>query len=255
MQITTENLVSAVQGVITNYCASFGSDKIPSTTDIADHSCSGVTTIRDIKKGTLKSLSVKKALEISSKLGGAQTLDKLLGEVEIDHLDHLDEYTPLSKEFENLLNDSTNAKILMVAFSKDNSTAEFIQYMWGREGVVKMNNLMEKGYLVKEDNKIKGCVESGLITTTSVHKLFQMGLNEFSFERHKNDENWISFLSNNVNDDFIELFREKLRVLFKEFNELVQKDEYRGGKHVLFGQIFDTFAVDESANEKGGIIQ
>ena len=64
-----------------------------------------------------------------------------------------------------------------------------------------------------------------------------------------------SNLSNNVNDDFIELFREKLRVLFKEFNELVQKDEYRGGKHVLFGQIFDTFAVDESTKEKGGIIQ
>lgn len=251
MQITTENLVNAVQGVITSYCASFEPNETPSTAEIADQAGSGVTTIRDIRKGTLTSLSVKKALEISKRLGGAQTLDKLLGEEEIDHLDHLDEYTPLAKEFENLLNDSTNAKILMVAFSRGNTTADFIQYMWGREGVVKMNNLMEKGYLVKEDNKIKGCVDTGLITTTSVHKLFQMGLNEFSFERHRNDENWISFLSNSVNDKFIDLFREKLRELFKEFNELVQKDEYRGEKHVLFGQLFDTFADAESVNEGG----
>jgi hypothetical protein len=123
--------------------------------------------------------------------------------------------------------------------------------MWGREGVVKMNHLMEKGYLVEEDSKIKGSVESGLVTTTSVHKLFQIGLNEFSFDAHKNDENWISFQSNSVNDKFIDTFRERLRGLFKEFNEMVQKDEYRGEKHVLFGQLFDTFADAKRVNEGG----
>jgi hypothetical protein len=251
MQITTENLVNAVQGVITNYCASFDPSQAPSTTDIADQAGSGVTTIRDIRKGTLTSLSVKKALEISTKLGGAKTLDILLGKEEVDHLDHLEEYTPLAKEFESLLNDSTNAKILMVAFAKENTTRDFIQYMWGREGVVKMNHLMEKGYLVEEDSKIKGSVESGLITTTSVHKLFQIGLNEFSFDAHKNDENWISFQSNSVNEKFIDTFRERLRGLFKEFNEMVQKDEYRGEKHVLFGQLFDTFADAKRVNEGG----
>jgi hypothetical protein len=139
----------------------------------------------------------------------------------------------------------------MVAFSREHTTRDFIQYMWGREGVVKMNNLMEKRYLLEENGKVKGCVDSGLITTTSVHKLFQIGLNEFSFEAHKYDENWISFQSNSVNARFIETFRERLRKLFKEFNEMVQKDEFRGEKHVLFGQLFDTFADAKHDNERG----
>lgn len=256
MQITTENLVTAVQKVITNYCASFDANETPSTTEIADVAGSGVTTIRDIRKGTLKSLSVKKALEISTKLGGADSLETLLGKdiVELDKLDHLTDYTPLAKEFENLLNDPTNAKILMVAFSREHTSREFIQYMWGREGAIKLNNLIEQNYVVEEDGVIKGCVDSGLITTRSVHQLFKIGLNEFSFERYEKEENWISFISNSGNDKFVAYMRERLRELFKEFNELVQLEEYKGEKHVLFGLLFDTFA-DASEVNKGGPLQ
>ena len=61
MNYTSETLINAVQRVILNFENVHCNIKNVSIQEIADKANSSYTTIREIKKGILKNLSIKKA--------------------------------------------------------------------------------------------------------------------------------------------------------------------------------------------------
>jgi hypothetical protein len=256
MDITTSELSAALRRVMQDYETLFSDSDRPTTNDLADKTGSAPTTIRTIKNNSIKSLSFKKSLDISKKLNGPTSLEDLVNynlptsTDKTDKLDHIEPYTALSTNFESLFDDTIVAKILILSYSNKNITRSFIKLHWGLEGIKKLDQLIEGGHLVEDNNKIMGLADGGLLSTKSAQKLISMGVSEFSFQRREMKKNWITFQSSNVNDKFIALWVEQLRSLFKKFNELAELEEYQGDTQMFMGLIFDSIIED-----KGEVLQ
>ena len=258
MNITSETLVKAVQKVIFDYEESNSSSKKINIQQLADNANSSYTTIREIKKGLLKNLSVKKAIEISSRLNGPSTLQELIKLTEIKNpevaedykrrFSHLFEYNMMPENLEELFHDKNFAKIIWAAFGSSHITREEIKYRWGQEGEERLNLLLEKGLLVDEDGTIKGVAENAGFGIKSTYKQLGLAYPMYNPERSKEQKNWISFQTNSVNDKFITDFREDLRELFGKFDKKSDSCEYRGNKRMFFGMIFDRFLEDIDKN-------
>ena len=99
MSFTSETLIDAVRTVVLNFEEMQSNVKKVSVQDIADKANSSYTTIRELKKGILKNLSIKKALEISARLNGPSTLEQLLQSSEDTNPQEAEEF---SKRFSHL---------------------------------------------------------------------------------------------------------------------------------------------------------
>jgi len=259
MNINTEILVKAVQKVILNY-EQINSTKKVSTQDIADSAKSCYTTIREIKKGILKSLSIKKSIEISSNLQGPKTLRELLELVEKNNANeaelyakkysHLFDYNLLPKNQDDLITDEKFSKIIWSAFSNEHITRDEIRYRWGKEGEDKLDYLLSCELLIEDEDIIKGSAVNAGGDVESAYKQLGVGYKLYNLTRKLTQENWASFQTNSVNERFIKEFREDLASLFKKFDEKSSSSLYHGNKRVFFGMLFDRF-LEDFGSEKG----
>lgn len=254
VDITTENLVSAVQRVILDYEAQNGL----STQAIADKAKSGYTTIREIKNGKLKSLSIKKSLEISKNLSGPSTLEELMSLSDISkekaedfkaRFSHLFDYNVMPEKYEDFVANKDFAKILWAAFGTSNITREEIRYRWGKEGEDRLEVLLDAGLVIEEDGLIKGVVEMAGAGIKSAYNQLGIGYGLYNISHARKQENWVSFQTNSVNDKFITDMREVIRGVFKTFGEKSNAPEYIGNKRMFFGMIFDRFLEDLNGND------
>ena len=258
MEIVTSNLVEAVQGVILAFEKAACENKL-SIQDLADKANSSYTTIREIKKGVLKSLSVKKALEISRRLNGPQTIEELLStgkedEVDVDEISrkysHLFDYNILPHALYELFGNKKFSKILWAAFSTKHISKDEIELRWGQEGIDKLNYLLEVG-LVKDDHgTIVGVTSSAGGAPSSAIKELQVGVTEYKPKNQRDEMNWVSFQTNSVNEKFVKEFREELRGMFRKFNKKVNDINYQGDRQMFFGMIFDTYLENLDKNKE-----
>jgi predicted DNA-binding ArsR family transcriptional regulator len=259
MNLSNETLVQAVQYVLNDYENKFQDEEKPSLQQIADKANSGYTTINQIKRGTLKSLSIKKALEISQKLNGPGTLEDLIGLTNANdntearafnqNFSHLFNYNLMPSGFEELIANRDFAKIIWAAFSTTNITRNEISYRWGKEGEDSLNFLLDKGYLKEEDGTIMGVAEQAAHGIESAYKQLGIGYDLYNINHSKKQQNWVSFQTNSVNEDFIKDFREDLKDLFKKFDEKSNTEKYIGNKKMFFGMILDTYMDELGQNE------
>lgn len=251
MQITAQKLVSALQGVINSFENQHHSKL--SIQEIADISNSGYGTIRTIKNGSLKNISIKKALEISIRLNGPSKLEDLLGTLEDKNenvqlyakkFSHLFKYNMFPKDQEDLFSNKDFAVILWSTFGNDHITLDEIRYRWGQEGIDKINFLVDVGMVKVEQGIAKGITENAGFGIESAYKQSNIGLSLYDLNRSNKDENWISFQTESVNDKFIKNFREKLRELFNEFEEKSQLKSNKGSKRIFFNMTLDKYMED-----------
>lgn len=260
MNFSSETLVNAVRTVVLNFEEMHSNAKKTSIQDIADKANSSYTTIREIKKGVLKNLSIKKALEISSRLNGPSTLEELLkanknsNPEEVEELSkkysHLFDYSILPTELDQLFGNKEFSKILWAAFSNKHITRDEIIYRWGKEGEDKMEFLLETEMVVEEDGLIKGVAEKAGGGPQTAIKELEVGLSSYKLSNSEKEENWVSFQTNSVNNAFIKSFREELRTFFKKFDEKSNSSEFYGNKQMFFGMIFDRYIEDLKGQEE-----
>jgi len=252
VNINSDVLVSAIQKVMTNFEERFG-DSL-SLQDIADKTNSSYTTIREIKKGILKNLSVKKALEISKRLDGPVSLNELLEKSQsspnpdisdvTQKYSHLFEYALLPTQLDQLFGHKEFCKILWAAFSTKHILKSEILRRWGEEGQEKLNFLLEVGIVIDEGGLIKGVAEKAGGGPQTAIKELEVALAFYNILNSQKQENWVSFQTNSVNTQFIKKFREELRVLFRKFDELSNLPEFIGNEQMFFGMIFDRYVED-----------
>ncbi|PIP93498.1 MAG: hypothetical protein COW78_15070 [Bdellovibrio sp. CG22_combo_CG10-13_8_21_14_all_39_27] len=252
MNINSDVLVSAIQKVMTNFEERFG-DSL-SLQDIADKTNSSYTTIREIKKGILKNLSVKKALEISKRLDGPKNLEELVKETKTAdpneaqelsrRFSHLFDFNMMPEKFDDLIANKDFSKILWAAFSVSHISRKEILYRWGKDGEDKLEYLLELGIVIEESGLIKGVAEKAGGDIKSAYKQLGIGYGLYNIANAEKEENWISLQTNSVNLTFVQEFREDLRALFAKFDEKSNSSKYAGNKRVLFGMIFDRYLED-----------
>lgn len=247
VKVTSELLVSALQNVIVRFEEK---KENVSIAEIAECAGSSYTTIREIKKGILKNLSAKKALDISQRLKGPTTIKDLLNfsleesrEYDFDY-GHLSDYTIKDESFEDFISDERFSRIIWAAFSNDNITREEIIYNWGKEGEEKLNYLLDNGVLIEDNGLIKGDSEKAGADHNSGYKQLGIAYKLYDVKNRENYENWSSLQTNNVNSLFIKEMREELVNLFKKFNNKSTELKYRGNKRMFLGLIFDRYMND-----------
>lgn len=260
MNLTSETLIGAVHAVVQNFEDELSNIQKVSIQEIADKANSSYTTIREIKKGILKNLSVKKALEISSRLNGPKTLEELLAVTketspeEANELSkkysHLFDYSILPTELDELFGNKEFSKILWASFSTNHITRDEIRYRWGKEGEDKLNYLLETGMVIEDDGLIKGVAEKAGGGRQTALKQLEIGIGLYNLANAEKEENWVSFQTNSVNGEFIGTFREELRGLFKKFNNLSNDPKFSGNKQMFFGMIFDRYIEDLDGHEE-----
>ena len=249
MEITSENLVLAVQKVILDF-ESNSTEKL-STQKVADKANSAYTTIRQIKNGSLKSLTAKKAIEISSRLEGPNKVSDLLKSIDANNLSnlaqefsHLFDYNMFPSDIEELLSNKEFTPIIWAAFGNSHITRDEIRFRWGQDGTDKTDLLIKAGLLLDDNGLIKGISDKAGGTIATAYKQAQIGMSAYNIERSKTQENWMSFQTNSVSDAYIKEFREELRKLFIKFSEGTEKTENIGDKRVFFNIIFDRYMED-----------
>ena len=257
MNISTNHLVQAVQSVISGFEQTSCGSKL-TVQELADMANSSYTTIREIKKGVLKNLSVKKALEISSRLNGPQTVEELLGDYTIPKEDmseitrrysHLFDYSILPSSQDQLFGQREFSKILWAAFSSNHITKREIEYRWGKEGLDRLNYLLEINMVKEEDGFIKGITKNaGGGPLVAIEEL-KVGLNEYKVTNREKELNWVSFQTNSVSEKFVKEFREELRDVFTKFNQKSSNKKYAGDRQTFFGMILDTY-LDQLDSDK-----
>jgi len=258
--VKTEQLISAIQKIIFTFeDASSVTGKI-TTQDIADRSKSSYTTINEIKNGKLKHLSVKKALEISSNLGGPKDLTELMAltdEAEAvaearefaRKFPHLYPYEMQSQDQEQFMNDREYSRIIWAAFGNGNITREEIRYRWGQDGIDRLEIILASGLLIEEDQVIKGGSWAAGFSLDCTYKQLKHGVDLYRPLNREKGENWVSFQTQSCNDDFISWFRGRIQSLFVEFNEKSNSFQYQGNKRMFFGMVFDRYMSDLAENE------
>lgn len=249
----SEILVKAVARVISSYEDS-ATDSRPSIQDIADQALSGYTTINEIKRGKLKNLSVKKALEISKRLDGPKDLAELIAladETKVDEAKefsrasmHLYPYLTQSKDHEIFFKDKEYARIIWAAFDQTNITRQEITHRWGQEGIERLEILLDSGLLLEEDQLIKGNSSSANFSVDSAYQQLGHAYNMYNPHNRAKEQNWASIQTQSVNDAFIQDFRETIRAVFLDFNEKSDTFKYRGNNRMYFGMLFDRYMPD-----------
>ena len=253
MNYTSETLINAVQRVILNFENVHCNIKNVSIQEIADKANSSYTTIREIKKGILKNLSIKKALEISSRLNGPENLEALVSDSDMNtnkakdftkKYSHLFDYSLMPDNFDELITNKDFTKILWAAFSNNHISRKEVSLRWGKEGEDKLNFLLVKGIIIEESGIIKGVADKAGADIESGYKQLGIGHSLYNIAHADKEENWVSFQTNSVNMAFIKEFREELREVFKKFNEKSDTLKYNGNKQVFLGLIFDRYIED-----------
>lgn len=250
---SSEILVKAVAQVISSYEDNTANSK-PSIQDIADQTLSGYTTINEIKRGKLKSLSVKKALEISKRLGGPNDLAELVAlgdETKVDEAKefsraskHLYPYLAQAKEYEIFFKDKEYARIIWAAFDQNNITRKEVTHRWGQEGIERLEILLESGLLIEDGEEIKGNASSASFSVDSAYQQLGHAYELYNPRNRLMEQNWASIQTQSVNEDFIRDFRETIRAIFIDFNEKSDSFKYRGNKRMYFGMLFDRYMPD-----------
>lgn len=248
----TETLVSGVQRVLNAYIES---NPDASMNEVADKAMSAVTTIRGLKNGTIEYLSAKKAVEISTRLGGPKTLDALVGltgdttetaeaSQYQQHFPHLFPYEMQPSSVEPYLADKDFARIIWAAFGATHIKREEIEFRWGREGISRLEELLRVGLLIEEEGLVKGNSENGGFGLDSTLTQLQNAVELYSPANRMNQENWVSFQTQSVTPEFIKEFRERMRLLFTEFHDKSNTSEAQGNHRVFFGMMFDRYMPD-----------
>ncbi len=246
MNLSGETLRKTVKQFILNY-----QDKHPAAKKslqvIANRTPASYTTIRQIMNDSLKSLSLKKAVEIISSLGGPSRPDEVLKVVnelqegENDRFDHLLDLSFYERQIDQLFADPASAKIIWAAFSSNNIARVEVRYRWGKEGEERLDNLIEKGLLKEEAGVIKGESLNAGVSLKTTYDQLGIAYDLYDITHSVAQENWVSFQTNSVNMEFVKKFREQLRELFSKFCEQSSLEENRGDVNLFFGMIMDRY--------------
>ena len=243
-----EPLAEALNKVIREY--EKNCDGKPGTQKTADEADCAYTTIRNIKNGTLTSLSLRKALEISKRLNGPETLGDLMKKIEEDvpedegvkeyarKYSHLMDYRLAGQDnFNYFAGHEKYAPIIWAAYSAGNIEKEEVVRKFGSEA---LEVLLKNGIVMEEDGMVKGRARSVVCDDMMViHSQIGIMHRKITFPLEKG--NWLSSQVASVTAEFKEEFVERLRDLFNEFKEKAAKAENRGTEYVFLGMMFDDF--------------
>jgi hypothetical protein len=254
----TEALINSVQKVVSSYL-----DANPdlSLGELSDKAMSSQTTLRGLKNNSIKFLSVKKALEISGRLGGPKSLEDLMSlssdpyeqkeaSAYSKNFSHLFDYELMPTTFDSFLADKEYARIVWAAFGASHITRKEIEYRFGQDGITKLNELLAFGLVIEEYGIIKGNTETAGFSLDSTYKQLGLGYECYNPSNRTNQENWVSFQTESVNPKFIKEFRQKMQELFQQFQTLSSSDEFHGDQRVFFGMIYDRYMPDLSESKE-----
>lgn len=258
--ISSEVLIQAVQKVYFAFEADERNQSL-SIQDIADRSKSSYSTISALKKNKIKNLSVKKALEISSALGGPKDLAELVAVADETQVNdarefaksfpHLSPYEMQPEEYDVFFKDKDYARIIWAAFGENNISKAEINKRWGEEGSNRLEILIASGLLYEEDGIIKGSSESAGFGLDSTYKQLRLAIDLYSPINREKAENWLSFQTQSVNSVFISEMREEMRTLFTKFHEKSNSFKYFGNQRMFFGMVFDRYVGDLNEDGRG----
>lgn len=267
--IDQDTLIKAAQNIVNLfYCKEDqGQDSETSIVDAAAKAKIAETTIRNAKNGKLKSISYEKVAILANNLLGVSAYDPKRmrdiaeldsGENKEDFLrkfDHLFSYDTIDLELEKHLDSFEKMKIFWSAYSCSHITREAILQKMGEDGQSALDELIETGLVVEDNNIIKGRVKMCMIPLQVAQKMAQMCLANFSHERNRKEGNWLSHQTESVNEKFIKYWRSRSKDFFKEFCETSQLPQFQGDTQFYFLQSTDVHLEGESDFSKGSITQ
>lgn len=258
--ISSEILIQAVQKVCITFEADARNGGI-SIQDLADKAKSSYSTISSLKKGTIKHLSVKKALEISNALGGPTDLSELVSIVDETQVNdakdfarnfpHLSPYEMQPGEYDVFFKDKDFARIVWAAFSENHISRDEIGKRWGEEGLNRLSIILASSLLIEDDGLIKGNAGTAGFDLDSTYKQFKLAIDLYSPLNREKSENWLSFQTQSVNPLFVQEMREEMRALFAKFHEKSNSFKYFGNQRMFFGMVFDRYIGDLNEDGRG----
>ena len=247
-----ELVTKALKKVISEFeCKTSGRASVQ---DIAEKSKCGLTTIYDIKRGAINSLSIKKALEISTRLGGPTELKELLKSVEqVDpkeaeqcarNIPHMLEYSPTTDEFDRFIGDERYTQLIWAAYSANHITRREALRQWGEDV---LETLLSKGVLKEEDGVIKGQTQSAGCDPISIYRQLGIAYQTCGRQSDSDKGRWVGLQTKSVKPEFLEKWKIRLQETMEQFNKEADIPENRGSVHIFLGTMLGHF-LDLSHN-------
>ena len=262
-----ETLVKAAQNIVALFVhkEALESGKSPSAGEIADRAKMAETTIRSAKGGYLQNITYEKVVLLANNLLGVQAYDpqKIQNIAELDsnaeketflrRFSHLFNYSSVEGNLEKSLNSFEKMKVFCAAYSKSHISRDAIIEQMGASGEEAIKELTKLGLVKEENGIIKGSAKACIIPIQLVHKMAQMSVANFSFEKNKEERNWLSHQTESVNEQFIDYWRGRSKDFFEEFTKTSRLPQFEGHTQFSFLQSSDIYL--EETNPTGGGVQ
>lgn len=158
---------------------------------------------------------------------------------------HNQEYDFISKEDRQYFLQEQNFLILSLAYTTSGTTEKEIRFEFGERGIEKLNDLIEKGLIVRlENGKLVGKIQQFKFIISDVKKRVEFALKHYRTEEAGNINNWISYQTESVNKEGLKVLKLLQQKQFTERKEEVFNNPmYLGNIKVYSAAVSSTFVA------------
>ena len=166
---------------------------------------------------------------------------------------HNQEYEYIEDEDRQYFLDEQNFLILSLAYTTQGTTEKEIRFELGDRGVSKLNELIEKGLIIKHDNgKLVGKATNFKLSLADGRKRIEFALKYYRPEEAGKINNWLSYQTESLNEEGLKALKSLQQ---KQFND--RKDQvfnntmYLGNIKVYSTAVSSTFV----AYQESGVLE
>ncbi len=166
---------------------------------------------------------------------------------------HNQEYTYIEEEERKYFLDEQNFLILSLAYTTTGTTEKEVRFELGDRGITKLNELIEKGLILKlENGKLIGKTNNFKLSLADGKQRIEYALKYYRPEEAGSINNWLSYQTESLNEDGLKALKSLQQ---KQFND--RKDQifnntmYLGNIKVYSAAVSSTFV----AYQESGVLK
>jgi hypothetical protein len=166
---------------------------------------------------------------------------------------HNQEYEYIADDDRQYFLDEQNFLILSLAYTTSGTTEKEVRYELGDRGLAKLNELIEKGLILRSENgKLLGKSTNFKFSLADGRKRVEYALKYYRPEEAGNINNWLSYQTESLNEEGLKALKSLQQKQFNERKEQIFNNTmYLGNIKVYSTSVSSTFV----AYQESGVLE
>ena len=162
---------------------------------------------------------------------------------------HNQEFTFINDKDREFFISEDYFSIVTIAYTRNGISAEEVQDEFGKVGLVRLQELLEKGIVKKVDNRYIGTIENYKLSFADTKRRVELALRHYNVSEGGNINNWLSFQTDSINEAGLRALKSLHQNQYIERKEQIFNNPmYNGDLKVYSASVSSTFLTFE---EKG----